>query len=314
MLFPTEKFFEKERRHVFFLRLFRRVFLEDWGTKLVALGITAALWFGVTGLQKPTSRRLNSVPLVLNFSSEMEATNSPLKEVDLVVTGDKTKISRLRSEDLVVSIDLTDTAAGERTIQLTPENINVDLPSGLKIDEIQPGKIAVKLEKIAEREIPVKPEIEGEVAEGFEIYSQAVMPAKVRVRGPESFVKSLDSISTEKITLNDHKQDFTQRQIGLNVVNPKITVIDTIVDVIFKIGEKRVERMFVIPYKTETETETETKRATVLLFGARSLLEKLNPDELSVVFSINGNGESVPQIVLPADAQGKVEVKTVKVN
>jgi hypothetical protein len=308
--FPTEKFLEKEQRQMFFRRLFRRVFLEDWGTKLVALGITVALWLGVTGLQKPTSRRLNSVPLILNFSSDMEATNSPLKEVDIVVTGDKTKISRLRSEDLVVSIDLTDITAGERTIQLTPENINVDLPSGLKIDEIQPGKIAVKLERVEEREIPVKPEIEGNVAEGFEIYSQTVLPAKVRVRGPESFVKSLDSISTEKITLDNRREDFTQRQIGLNVVNPKITVIDTIVDVIFKIGEKRSERLFVVPYKTETET----KNATVLLFGARSILEKLSGDRMSVVFSPNEHGENVPQVVLPADVQGKVEVKNLKTN
>ncbi|HEX9961229.1 MAG TPA: CdaR family protein [Pyrinomonadaceae bacterium] len=310
MMFPTEKFLEKEQRQMFFRRLFRRVFLEDWGTKLVALGITVALWLGVTGLQKPTSRRLNSVPLILNFSSDMEATNSPLKEVDIVVTGDKTKISRLRSEDLVVSIDLTDLAAGERTIQLTPENINVDLPSGLKIDEIQPGKIAVKLERVEEREIVVKPEIEGNVADGFEIYSQTVLPAKVRVRGPESFVKSLDSISTEKITLDNRREDFTQRQIGLNVVNPKITVIDTIVDVIFKIGEKRTERLFVVSYKTETET----KNATVLLFGARSILEKLSADRISVVFSTNENGEDVPQVVLPADVQGKVEIKNSKIN
>lgn len=310
MMFPTENFFEKERRQMFLRRLFRRVFLEDWGTKLVALGITAALWLGVTGLQKPTSRRLNSVPLVLNFSSDMEATNSPLKEVDIVVTGDKTKTSRLRSEDLVVSIDLTDVTAGERTIQLTPENINVDLPSGLKIDEIQPSKIAVRLEKIEEREISVKPEIEGSVAEGFEIYSQTVLPPRVRVRGPESFVKSLDSISTEKITLDNRKEDFTVRQVGLNVVNPKITLLDTIVDVAFRIGEKRSERLFVVPYKTETES----KRASVLLFGARSLLEKLSPELISVAISQNENGESVPQIILPDDVKNKVEIKSVKLH
>lgn len=295
---------------MFFRRLFRRVFLEDWGTKLVALGITAALWLGVTGLQKPTSRRLNSVPLILNFSSEMEATNSPLKEVDLVVTGDKTKISRLRSEDLVVSIDLTDVTPGERTIQLTPENINVDLPSGLKIDEIQPGKIAVKLEKVEEREVTVKPETEGSVADGFEIYAQTVVPAKVRVRGPESFVKSLDSISTEKITLTNHREDFIARQVGLNIVNPKITVIDTIVDVMFRIGEKRAERVFVIPYKTETES----KKASVLLFGARSILEELSADQMRVESSPNENGESVPHIVLPDEVKGKVEVKNLKIN
>jgi YbbR domain-containing protein len=295
---------------LFLRRLFRRVFLEDWGTKLVALGITAALWLGVTGLQKPTSRRLNSVPLVLNFSSDMEATNSPLKEVDVVVTGDKTKTSRLRSEDLVVSMDLTDMTPGESTIQLTPENVNIDLPSGVKIDEIQPSKIAVRLEKIEEREVTVKPEIEGSVAEGFEIYAQMVLPPKVRVRGPESFVKSLDSISTEKIPLDNRKEDFTIRQVGLNVVNPKITLRDTIVDVTFRIGEKRIEKPFVVPYKTETGT----KKATVLLFGARSVLEKLTVDLLSVVLSPNENGENVPQIILPDDVKSKVEVKSVKIN
>lgn len=307
--FPPEKFFEKERRQLFFRRLFRRVFLEDWGTKLVALGITAALWLGVTGLQKPTSRRLNSVPLVLNFSSEMEATNSPPKEVDIVVTGDKTKVSRLRSEDLVVSIDLTDITPGERTIQLAPENINVDLPSGLKIDEIQPGKIAVKLERVEEREIAVKPEIEGAVEDGFEIYAQSITPAKVRVRGPESIVKSLDSISTEKIQIDSRREDFTQRQIGLNVVNPKITVIDTIVEVTFRIGEKRTERLFVVPYRTETET----KNATVLLYGARSILEDLSGDELQIIFSPNQNGENAPQIILPPEIQGRVEIKSFKI-
>ena len=193
---------------------------------------------------------------------------------------------------------------------MTPENINVDLPSGLKIDEIQPSKIAVRLEKIEEREISVKPEIEGSVAEGFEIYSQTVLPPRVRVRGPESFVKSLDSISTEKITLDNRKEDFTVRQVGLNVVNPKITLLDTIVDVAFRIGEKRSERLFVVPYKTETES----KRASVLLFGARSLLEKLSPELISVAISQNENGESVPQIILPDDVKNKVEIKSVKLH
>ena len=78
----------------------------------------------------------------------------------------------------------------------------------------------------------------------------------------------------------------------------------------FRIGEKRIERFFIVPYKTETET----KKVTVLLFGARSILEKLSPDLISVVFSPNENGEGVPQIVLPDDVEGKVEIKSVKLN
>lgn len=311
MLFQPEKFFEKERRRAFFRGLFRRVFLEDWGTKLVALGITAALWLGVTGLRAPITKRLNNVALNLSYSNEMEVTNSPINEVDLVVTGDKSKIDRLRREDLIVSVDLSEIKAGERTIQLTPENVNVELPNGLKIEEIQPNKIAVRLESVAEREIEVNPTVESAgLPEGFEVYARTVSPSKVRVRGPQSFIKSLESISTERISLDGRREDFVARQVELTTVNPKIRLLDTIVDVNFKIGERRVEKMFSVPYKTEVETQQ--RNASVTLYGPHSILDNLDADDLLVEFSPNENGESLPRLVLPPETQGKVEIKNIK--
>ena len=43
---------------LFLKHVARKVFLEDWTTKLVALAITLALWVGVTGLSTPTTRRI----------------------------------------------------------------------------------------------------------------------------------------------------------------------------------------------------------------------------------------------------------------
>jgi hypothetical protein len=308
--FPTEKILEKEQRQVFLRHLFRRIFLEDWGTKLIALGITAALWLGVTGLRAPVTKRITNVALNLSYSSEMELVNSPITEVDLVVTGDKSKLDRLRREDLIVSVDLSEVKAGERTIQLTPENINVELPSGLKIEEIQPNKIAVKLERVEERDVPVKPETEGALPEGFEIYSRTVSPPTVRVRGPESFVRALDSISTEKISLENQRANFTARQVELNVVNPKIRLLDTIVDVTFNIGEKRLEAVFSVPY----ENEGVARKARVILFAPNSILEQIKPEDLIVEQSRNEAGEIKPNVILPADLQNKVEVRNVKLN
>ena len=93
------------------------------------------------------------------------------------------------------------------------------MPTGVKLDEIQPNKIAVKLENVAERDIAVKPETEGRLADGFEIYNLAALPPKVRVRGPVSFVSALESISTEPIDLANHTTDFTVRQVPLNLSN-----------------------------------------------------------------------------------------------
>lgn len=308
--FPTEKLIEKEQRQMFLRRIFRRVFLEDWGTKLIALGITFALWLGITGLRAPTTVRLKNITLNTRISNDMEITNTPTNDVEIVITGDKRIIDKLNSRDLVVSVDLTDIKAGDRIVQLTPETVSLELPSGVKLDNIQPNKVAVKLEKVEEKEIEVKVETEGNLAEGFEIYNSNIIPAKVRVRGAESFVKSMDSISTEKINIDGLKDNYAARQIGLNVVNPKVTLLDTIVDVNFRIGEKRSERMFVVPVKTETES----KNVTVVLLAGRSIIEKIRAEDLKVEIIKNENNEDAIQVTLPEDLQNKVEILKKKIN
>ncbi len=308
-----EKFFQKGEWQFSFLHLFRRIFLEDWLIKVISLFITITLWLGVTGLRAPTTARLRSIPLNIRVSNNIEVTNSPVQEVDLVITGDKRRIEQLNPRDLVVSLDLVDVAEGDRTVQITPENINVELPTGVKLEEVQPNKIAVKLEQVEEREITVKAETEGTIAENFEIYDTTVLPGKIRVRGPVSFIKSLDFISTEKINLENQQTDFTARQVAFNVVNPKVTVLDTVVDVAFRIGEKRIERLFTTAISGGAG-EAENKKATVILYGGRSVLESLKAENLRVELVKNEAGENLLNLVLPAEIQGQVEIRTLKIN
>jgi len=310
MDFSVGKLFQNEEPQFFVRRFLRRVFLEDWLVKAIALLITLALWLGVTGLRAPTTARLKNIALNLRISNEIEVTNSPVQEVDIVVTGDKRKIDQINPRDLVVSLDLADVQAGDRTIQMTPENVNVELPTGIRLEEIQPSKIAINLERVEEREIVVKAETEGSVGEGFEIYNQTVLPSKIRVRAPESFIKSLDFVLTEKINLENRQEDFTARQVPLNIVNPKATLLDTVVDVVFKIGEKRIERLFIVPVRTETKSQ----KATAVLYGARSVLDTLKPENLEVEILKNETGENSLRLILPAHIQDKIEIKKLKIN
>lgn len=310
MSFPKSKNIEKEQRQQFWRRIFRRIFLEDWGTKLIALGISLALWLGVTGLRTPTTVRLKNVTLNTRAANDMEITNEPVQEVDVVITGDKRLIDRVNSRELIVSADLTEVAPGDRIIQLTPETVRIELENGLKVDEIQPNKIAVRLEKVEEREVDVKPDVENNLPEGWEIYAMNVVPAKVRLRGAESFVRSIESVSTEPINLEGRKENFSVSQIGLNVVNPKITLLDTIVDVNFRIGEKRLERIFNVAVNSEIESNT--KMASVVLFGARSIIEKLRADEMYVEIQTIDSAEPTPRLVMPVELRDKIEVRRIK--
>lgn len=310
MLTSNEKFPTKEERQIFFNRLFRKIFLEDWLTKLVALLITLALWYGVSGFRAPKTVRLRAVALNLQVSNNVEITNAPITEVDIVVTGDKRKTETLNSRDLTVLLDLTNVQPGDQMINLTPENVNLQLPTGVKLDEIQPNKIAVKIEPVEEKEINVKAEIEGNVPEGFEIYDETIVPAKVRVRAPLSYIKSLNFVSTEKISVEEKTADFALKQVALSVSNPKATILDTAVDVYFRIGEKRVERSFNVSVKADEKT----KIVKVTLYGAQSLLQNLSHEKLQVSIVKTEAGNETAQVNLPEELQGKIQIKETKIN
>ena len=286
--------------------ILKKIFLEDWVMKLVALAVTLALWLGVTGLSTPTTQRLTSVPLSLRFSNNIEVTNSPIQEVDLVVTGDKRKLAQINKNDLIVSMDISDVTPGDRVISLTPETVGVSLPTGVKLDEIQPSRIAVRIEAVEEKEIAVKAETTGEIPEGYEVYSETITPSKIRVRGPSNFIRSLSFVSTERIDLTNRVADFTAKQIPVSVANPKATVVETVVDVAFRIGEKRVERVYSIPVEGG-------RRASVVLFGGRSLFENIRTESLRIEMVKNDAGEDVPRVILPPALDGKVEIRSVRI-
>ena len=296
---------------LWFKHILGKIFLEDWLMKLVALVITFALWVGVTGLSKPTQQRMSGIPLTLRFSNNTEVTNSPIQEVDIVISGDKRKIDQINKNDLIISLDLTDVQPGDRVIQLTPENVSISLPTGIKLDEIQPRRIAVKLEPVEEKEVAVNAVTDGEVPDGLEIYSETITPQKIRVRGPASYIKSLTSVTTDKIDLTNKGADFTAKQVSVNVSNPKATLLDTAVDVAFRIGEKRIEKTFLAQVKDPLKAETR-KKAVVILFGAKSLLNNVRPDDLRVEIGYDPD-ILTPRLILPAALEGKVEIRKVKV-
>jgi YbbR domain-containing protein len=289
------------------IRFLRSAFLEDWALKLTALAITLALWLGVTGLSTPTTERITGVPLTLRFSNNSEVTNSPIKEVDIFITGDKRRIENINKRELAISVDLTDVAPGDRVVSLTPENISIDLPPGVKIDEIQPNKMVVKLEEIEERQIEIKPETSGDLPEGYEIYCLTATPAAVNVRGPASFVKALSFISTEKIDVTGRASSFVARQISLNPSNQKVTPLEAVVDVAVTIGEQRVERTI----KTQVMDFT-NRTATVTLYGPKTIIQNLDPKAVYLEITKTADGTEQPKLTLPDDIKDLLQVRSVK--
>jgi len=295
-------------RTLFFKHILRKIFLEDWALKLLALIITFALWLGVTGLSTPTKSRIN-VPLNLSVSSDAQVTNVPQQQVEIEISGDKRKIDQITRSDLTAFVDLSEMKPGDWVVSLSPDTVFVPLPQGVKLVDVVPGRIGVNIEAVEEKELEVKAETIGTVATGFEIYNSTVLPSRIRVRGPASVIRILEYVQTERIDIDGKKEAFTARQVAVTSPNPKAAVLNTVVDVDFRIGEKRIERTFSLP-----TPGMPSKTVSFVAYGPRSLLSKAHADDFKVEIYLDDQGEEAPRVVVQDELQATVEIRKLKVN
>lgn len=307
MSVDIEKTKPREPRKLFFKHIVRKLFLEDWALKLTALVITLALWFGVTGLSTPTKERL-TVPLNPTISTDAVIMNAIRPDVDIFISGDKRKLDQINRSDLSAGLDLTAVGPGDWVIELSPDTVSVALPPGVKLVNVQPGNMAVKLEAVEEKDIEVKVQTESEPAAGYEVYNSSALPPKIRVRGPASFIKTLDYVQTDKIDLTGKKEEFTAKQIPVNVSNPKAAVLNTVVDVLFRIGEKRIERSFTVPVRGLPR-----RTASFVIYGPKTLLSKYHPEDFIVSLEPDPGADAIG-ITLPDELKEIVEVRKLKLN
>ena len=187
---------------------------------------------------------MQGVRLNFRLPPLMEISNDPRTEVEVTLTGNKRELERINASDLIAYVDISDYKPGERSVHLTRERVTMGLPDGVRIDDIEPNTVPLRLEPRVERELEVEVRYSGQLPEGYELRAASATPARVRVRGPASHVNAMQKIPTEIIALDGRKESFTVSQTAIEVADKKVDVIDPAVDVNVEIGELRMEKIF----------------------------------------------------------------------
>jgi len=202
-------------------RWLRRIFVEDWSLKLLALAITLGIWFVVTGQRTPIKRQFRGVHLNFNVPTGIEIGNNPAEEVAVTLSGPQSDLERINARDLVANVDVTDRKPGQRVIQLTPGHTQIDLPNGVRLEAIEPTSVSLKLEPLAARELQVEPRIEGTLPNEFELGQVIVTPDKVKVSGPASHVFAQQKVPTETISIEGRRESFDVPETAIYIADQK---------------------------------------------------------------------------------------------
>ena len=292
-------------------RLLRRLFVEDLGLKLLALGITLFIWFAVTGENKPITIH---TAVQLNFvrPSGLEVSNDPPRTVEVLLTGSKHRLNGLRLLDLVATVNLSDSSPGDRVIRLSRERVTIELPPGVTIDSFRPSTIPVRLEPISERQVPVEVRLDGKPADGFEVYGIRSSPGVVRVTGPISHLNELNRAPTETVSVEGKRESFIVSRLSIAIANQKLEALDPVIDVTIDIGEKRIEKTFDNVSARLSQETVYSRSASVTLLGVPQLLNQLQPEDIKVVVETSPNGEQIPRLELPSPYPEQIKLVSIR--
>lgn len=217
----------------------RKVFLEEWGLKLLALAITVVLWLAVTGQNKPVTMRVSDVQLNFLKPDGLEISNEPPSHVEAFLRGSPDKLDLIGPRDLVATVDLTDQRAGERIVRLSLDRVRMELRDDVQIQSFQPTTIPIRLEPVIEVPLEVEVKFEGKLPDGYEMLSVKVNPARVRLRGPAGRINALQKAATETVWLDGKQQSFDLANVDINIPDPKIDILDPAVAIHVEIAQKK---------------------------------------------------------------------------
>jgi YbbR domain-containing protein len=178
------------------------------GTKLLALLIAVAMWFGVSWQRRERiSERGYRLPLsVANIPAKM-LISSPLPAgVDVRLRGPFTALRQLDPQKLEAVLDLSNAPRGTRVYRLGPEDVNA--PPEIEVVSVAPDELTVRLEPAVEKSVPIAPDLTGEPSEGLRVSDFAVDPPVALVVGPESSVAKLTQVRTEPISVAGRRATF----------------------------------------------------------------------------------------------------------
>ncbi len=181
----------------------------------------------------------------------------------------------------------------------------------------------VTVEPVIEREVPVKARTEGEPPPGYTVLDNLIAPETVWITGAESEIQKTNEVLTETVSLSGKTEPFSM-QVAIDLNSGKLALVnekDRKVMVTVVIGEVRKERQFARVPVVITGPAPQGARAfpdnvTITLYGPRSLMDTLKPEELVVSVQYQpGAGAThryAPSVLLPAAYGDSIQVISIE--
>jgi YbbR domain-containing protein len=201
---------------------FRRFVLHNFWLKLLSLLMATGLWMAIAPDQEPAEVAVR-VPIEFRHVPQgLEISSTTIPDAQIRVRGPERLIRELRSTDIHAELELADVKAGERTFNLTAQQIRHQ--RDLHVVQVVPGQVHLSFDMRMTRDVEIRPRVTGSFLAGEQIAKVLVDPERITITGPRHHVEMMDAATTDPI---DASGTTTQATFVTNVF-----VADALVQVV----------------------------------------------------------------------------------
>lgn len=180
-----------------------RIITHNFLAKLVCLLLAVGVWVYVTSGESKTDNFPGGLPLSLKNTPANLVVVKDVDTINVKISAEKGIWQTLTDKNFEAYIDLS--GLGEGVHEL-PVNVKSD-SNGVKIINVNPATVMVRLEPSVTKTVPVEAKIEGNTAEGMIAGEPKFNPEKVDITGAKSYVEKATK-ATVVIKLNGESEKF----------------------------------------------------------------------------------------------------------
>jgi YbbR domain-containing protein len=283
---------------------------KNWVLKLVSLLFALFLWYFVVGEDKVDMNVTIPVEIV-NLPRDLVISNQFKKQLEVTISGQRSLIRGMTSQHISRTIDLSKASPGTVVIQNHLDSIK--LPRGLSILRVQPPTITLLLDRLIQKELPIKPILVGKVHNSYKLQKVTADPPTLEISGPQSILGAEQDLRTSPIDINDLNGSAV-KQVPL-ALKPAIADLigEPVVAVRINIVELNQEMEFAdIQVEIKSDAETQTGQIYQLLPPTVSITAEIPLKMAQATKDIRGlfHAEISPETLQAGSFELKVLVET----
>lgn len=217
-----------------------RVLPRHPGTLLLALLLASLVWYAnaLDRRERISERQLDASLTLVNVPANLVVTTDVPRSLTLRVRGPLNRLRALEPASTGVVIDLRGVGEGDR--EFAVEARNVVVPAGVTVVAVSPSQIALRLEALVQRRLPVRVKVSGEPATGFQVLASRAEPDSVEVIGPRQQLDRLGTVPTEPVAV-DGLEGAVEAVVAVRSPLPLVRIIQPLtVRAVVEVGVQKI--------------------------------------------------------------------------